>query len=245
MSKLNQIVAVVAGKKTRSEKEFGEINKALQKPDLFSGLARTYRPLADDDREKLAAESKFPQKSASDAIMDARRILRGIIDAVATQEYGNTGARADVVVDGVVILPQVPVTVLLYLDKILNDLTTFVGNIPTLDPAEQWTYSSDQGRYETAPTTSYRTKKLQKPLVLFPATPEHPAQTQLVTEDVVVGEWTTTKYSTAVTPTAKRAIQDNIVKLQEAVKLAREQANLADVSDQFVADSVLKFVFGN
>ena len=59
MPKLNQIVAVVAGKKTRAEKEFGELNKAAQKPDLFVGLSRTYQP-AEENGEALPAEQKFP-----------------------------------------------------------------------------------------------------------------------------------------------------------------------------------------
>jgi hypothetical protein len=43
MPKLNQIVAVVSGKKTRVEKEFGDLNKLIQKPELFHGLSKTYQ----------------------------------------------------------------------------------------------------------------------------------------------------------------------------------------------------------
>lgn len=45
MANLNQIVAVVAGKKTRIEKEYGDLNKVLQKGELFNGLNRKYEPI--------------------------------------------------------------------------------------------------------------------------------------------------------------------------------------------------------
>jgi hypothetical protein len=242
MAKLNQIVAVVSGKKTRVEKEFGELNKVLQKSDLFHGIARQYQPV-DEDGEELPAERKDPQKSAKAIIRQARGILTDIIDAVATQEYGNCTARADVKVDGDVILKQVPVTVLLYLQKQLEDLHTFVGNIPVLDPSERWTYNAQDGTYITEEIKTIRTKKVQKPIVLYDATEKHPAQTQLITEDITAGHWRTRKYATTLAATERQQIIDRIVKLQDAVKIAREEANSISVDDQSIAPAVLKFIF--
>lgn len=244
MAKLNQIVAVVAGKKTRAEKEFGDLNKTAQKADLFYGIARTYQPL-DESGEDLPPERKLIQASVGDIISGARTILTGIMDAVATQEYGNCETAADVRVGGEVLLEKVPVTVLLYLEKQLNDLHTFVGNLPTLDPSERWTMDQTTGQWEAETTKTVRTKKVAKPIVLYPATPEHPAQTQLVSEDITAGHWQTRKTSTAMAGTAKRAIVGRIEKLREAVKVAREDANSADVIDRQIADPVLGYVFGN
>ena len=243
MPKLNQIVAVVAGKKTRVEKEFGELNKTIQKSDLFHGLSRQYQPI-EENGEQLPPEQKFPQKHVGEIVTGARAILTDIMDAVATQECGNTSARADVKVDGETILPGVPVTVLLYLEKQLNDLHTFVGNMPVLDPAERWTLNSQTGEYVTEPTKTVRTKKVQRPIVLYDATKEHPAQTQLVTEDVTAGHWTTTKYASVLSATERRAMLDRIHKLQEAVKIAREEANSIEVPQVKIAAPVLLFIFG-
>jgi hypothetical protein len=242
MAKLNQIVAVVAGKKTRVEKEFGELNKILQKADLFHGIARQYQPV-DEDGEELPSERKDPQKSAKAIIRQARTILTDIIDAVATQEYGNCTAKADVKVDGETILKQVPVTVLLYLAKQLDDLHTFVGNIPVLDPSDRWTYNAQDGTYITDEIKTIRTKKVQKPIVLYDATEKHPAQTQLITEDITAGHWKTRKYATTLAATERQQIVDRIVKLQDAVKIAREEANSIPVDDQTIASAVLKFIF--
>jgi hypothetical protein len=243
MPKLNQIVAVVAGKKTRAEKEFGELNKAAQKPDLFVGLSRTYQP-AEENGEALPPEQKFPQKSAAEVIAQARDILTGIMDAVATQEYGNCRTKADVTIDGRVVLPAVPVTVLLYLEKQLNDLRTFVGNLPVLDPSERWVMNGQTGQYTTEPTKTIRTRKVQKPIVLYPATEQHPAQTQLVTEDVTAGYWTTTKFAAVLSAAERRDILARIERLAEAVKIAREEANSLEVEQVRIAGPVLGYVFG-
>jgi hypothetical protein len=241
--KLNQIVAVVSGKKTRVEKEFGDLYKVVQKPDLFHGLSRTYQPV-DDGGEQLPSESKQPQKSSSEIVDAARATLVGIIDAIATQEWGNTTASADVFVGGKALLNEVPITVLLYLEKQLTDLYTFVNSFPVLDPAEEWQKNDQNGQYRTPPTKTVRTKKVQKPLVLYPATDKHPAQTQLITEDVTVGYWTTVKTATVFSAQEKKGILARIQELQDAVKVAREAANSVDVDDVEIAAPILKYVFG-
>jgi hypothetical protein len=243
VAKLNQIVAVVSGKKTRVEKELGDLNKVVQKGELFQGLSRTYQPV-DDGGEQFPSESKQPQKNAAEIVEAAKGILSGIIDAVATQEYGNTTAKADVKVGGQVVVKDAPVTVLLYLEKQLNDLNTFVGNFPVLDPAEEWSKNDQNGQYRTAPQKTVKTKKVQKALVLYPATDKHPAQTQLVADDVTVGWWTTTKTATVFSAKEKQAFVARIHELQDAVKAAREEANSINVDDKNIAAPLLKYVFG-
>jgi hypothetical protein len=44
MARLNQIVAIKKGIKSRSIQELEEAQKALQKPAVLSGISRTYRP---------------------------------------------------------------------------------------------------------------------------------------------------------------------------------------------------------
>ncbi len=52
MARLNQIIAVEKGVKSRSFQELTEAHHALQKPALLAGIARTYRP-KDDEGEQL------------------------------------------------------------------------------------------------------------------------------------------------------------------------------------------------
>ena len=166
------------------------------------------------------------------------------MDAVATQEFGNTIAKADVKVDGTIILSNIPLTVLLYLEKQVNNLHTFVSALPTLDPSERWSLNDQNGQYQTEVTKTSRTRKTNKAIVLYQATEQHPAQTQLVTEDILSGYWYTTKFSTAISQIEKEAILERIVKLSDAVKVSREEANSVEVQQVNISKDILGYVFG-
>ena len=45
MARLNQIIAVEKGVKSRSFQELTEAHHVLQKPTMLSGISRTYRPM--------------------------------------------------------------------------------------------------------------------------------------------------------------------------------------------------------
>ena len=135
MARLNQIIAIEKGVKSRSFQELTEAHQELQKPALLSGIARTYRP-KDEEGEQFPPESTRVQIRADDVIRQTVRVLTQLFDVTATKDWANTRARADVVVDGQTLLTQVPATYLLFLEKQLVDLHTFVKKLPVLDAAE-------------------------------------------------------------------------------------------------------------
>ncbi|NOK58124.1 MAG: hypothetical protein GFH25_541186n388 [Chloroflexi bacterium AL-N10] len=55
MARLNQIIAIEKGVKSRSFQELTEAHHSLQKPTLIAGIARTYRP-KDEEGEQLPPE---------------------------------------------------------------------------------------------------------------------------------------------------------------------------------------------
>lgn len=240
--KLNQIIAVTNGKKTQSEKNLTEIYHRLQKPELFNGLSRRYTPL-DEDGETLPSEEKVPQYNVKDAIASAKSTLTELINVVATQDVANTQAKADIVVDDTVVLQNVPVTHLLFLEKQLVDIQTFVSKLPTLDPSERWTYDNNVDCFVASPTKSNRNIKKFRNHVKVEATDKHPAQVDVYTEDVKVGSWETTKFSTCVDAKRKNELLSKVKQLIEAVKFAREAANSMEVSKVNYADNILNFVF--
>jgi hypothetical protein len=61
--KLNQIVAVEKGVKSRVYGEITEMHKASQKPDLFNGFVKTYRK-KDEEGEDYPQERKKVQLEA-------------------------------------------------------------------------------------------------------------------------------------------------------------------------------------
>ncbi len=226
--KLNQIVAVVQGKKSRLEKEKTDIYKKLQKPALFDGISRVYKP-TDEEGETQPPENKNIQYSAKEATTEFASIMADLIDTTATMDEGNCIARADVKVDGTVLIPNVPVTHLLFLEKQLTDMQTFLSHVPVLDPAETWTWDEATACYRSAASMSSRTKKMLRNHLKYEATKEHPAQVETYTEDVKVGEWTTVKFSGAMPQQLKNVWLQRVRQLIEAVKCAREEANSLEV----------------
>lgn len=241
--KLNQVIAMTPSRKSDGEKTLTEMNnKVFKKPELFSGITRHYEPLRDDG-ERFPDENKLPQFRVGEVLKRVSNELRDMFDVVATQDYANTAAKADVVVDKQVLLKSVPVTYLLFLEKRLVDLHTFVDNMPVLDPAESWGYDKNKDFFVTDQYKTSKTKKQKVKMTLSEPTEHHPAQVHVYDDDVVIGYWTNQKFSGAVEARFKNDMLERIRKLQDAVKCAREEANSTNVEMQNVGGRVLDFVF--
>lgn len=242
MGKLNQVIAVVAGKKGMAAERITDAYHKIQKPELFSGISKAYQP-REDDGDKLPAESKSPQIKVAELIGSVSASLVEMFDIVATQDAANCLARASVTIDGEVIVADVPVTHLLFLEKQVTDLKTFVSKLPTLDPAEEWRFDANSDCYATPVAETVRTKKVPKAFVLYEATKEHPAQVKAENEDILVGYWRTIKFSGAIPAKEKNAMLDRVRRLHEAVVMAREQANAIEVTEVRTGQAIIDFVF--
>lgn len=241
MAKLNQIIAVSKGQKGRTQSRLTEAYHKIQKKDLLTGISRTYRP-KDEDGDRYPPESKQVNYTVRRALTEVSEALTQLFDVVATQDDGNTMARADVVVDGTTVLSQLPATTLLFLEKQLTDLHTVVSKLPVLDPAQRWEYSDEADCYATEPTETVKTKKVPRNHIKYEATKEHPAQVETYNEDVVIGYWTKVDFSGAVPESVRNNLLARVEKLQDAVKLAREQANMQEVDQVKIGDAVFGYL---
>lgn len=242
MTRLNQVVALEVGVKQEAEKA---VETAKHKSALLpqmAGIARQYQP-RDEDGERLPPESTKVQVTVADIIDEVSKPLTRLFNLVLTKEAANRETAADVVVDGTTLLSNIPVTVLLFLERQLDVLKGIVSGFPVLDPAEDWA-EHEAGVYRTPARQTTRTNKVQRPLVAYEATKEHPAQVTLVSDDKVVGDWETIKYSGAILASEKLAILDRIRKVKSAVLVAREEANSLAVRDLDMGEDVLEFIFG-
>lgn len=227
--KLNQIIAIEKGVKSRVYGDITQMDKLSQKPALFDGFAKDYEPL-NEDEQQFPPEKQRVQQRADAMIKEAGKKLEELFNITATKDFANCEAKADVKVDGQVLVEGAPATYLLFLEKQLKDLQTFVGRMPTLDPSYDWAPDVNSNLYKTEALKTAKTKKVTKPLLLAPATEHHPAQTDKITEDVIVGYWKAVKLSGALPQPRKEAILEKIEKLQRAVKMAREEANNTEVN---------------
>lgn len=241
MPKLNQILAIEKGVKNQLNQTITEAYHLVQKAALFSGIARSYRS-RDDEGEKLPGESTLVQQRAESLVTKTADSWGKLVDIVFTKDVANCQAFANVEIDGVVILEQVPVTSLLFLEKQLVDLHSFVKKLPTLDPSEKWDRDAAQDCWATTPAETTRTKKIPRNHVKAPATDKHPAQVDVYMEDVVAGFWSTIKYSGALPAARVSEILARVEKLQRAVKFAREAANNTEATPVKAGEKLFGYI---
>lgn len=247
MPKLNQILAIEKGEKTKVYGDTTKVHHRLEKAELLSGMSRTYRP-KEDEGEKFPDEDQKLQVRAQHVIDETLRLLSGYYDIVAQRDWANGIAKSDIVVypgtpQERTLLKDVPAPYLLWLEKQLDDLYTFVSKLPTLPTTENWTWSKEQDCYQAPSVETAKMKKISKPLLMHPATKEHPAQVQLITDDVVIGYWTTVKFSGALPAQQVQEMKGRVKALQEAAKFAREKANSCEAAPVKTGDALLGFLF--
>ncbi|MFI6773781.1 hypothetical protein [Nocardia sp. NPDC050412] len=242
MTKLNQIIAVEKGVKNGALRELAHTQGQLQKSGLLSGIARTYQP-KDEEGEQLPPESTRVQVKSEEVLRQTAATLTRLFDVTATKDWANCEAKADVRVDEETLLAAVPVSYLLFLEKQLADLYTFVKQLPVLDAAEAWAFDDSSDTWRTDAVRTIRTKKVPRNHVKAEATEKHPAQVEVYYEDIAIGYWTTVKFSGALPARRVNELVERIEKLQQAVKFAREEANGSQVTDRKTGDVIFRYLF--
>lgn len=242
MPKLNQILAIEKGTKQEANRVITELHRTTQKEPLLAGISRTYRPI-DEDGEQFPPEQTRVQLRLADALGHASGVWKTLWDLTATKDIANYSARADVVVNGTTLAKDVPAIHLLWLEKQLVDVHTFISKLPALPQSEDWTWDENQNCYRTEPTDTTKQKKLPRAFVKYEATEHHPAQVDTVHEDKVMGYWRTVKYSGALPAQRIATLRVRVEELLRAVKFAREAANQEQAEQQKIAAPLLDYIF--
>lgn len=252
--RLSAIVATAKTAKGRSTAAITEAHRDSLKAGDQSplvGLSRVHRTINDTDTPN-PPQKTLVQYTVEDLIARMIPAVADAMDVIATQEVGNADVRANVELDGVVLIPNVPVGYLLYLDRLATDLHTFVTRLPTVDPSEKWDWNENaglNGAFASEPRESKSTTKVPRNHVLHEAVlSPHGAQTvppqvEVYYEDVISGIWTTMKFSGALKGDRKRELVRRVERFQKAIKVAREEANSAKVDEQKIGERVLGFLF--
>lgn len=242
MPKMSQVIAIEKTAKSKVYKDVTKEHHMFQKPTLIAGISRTYKP-KHEEGDTLPSETTHVQVRVEDSLIEIAEKLTDLFDVTATRDWGNTLAKGDVIVDGKVLLADVPVNYLLFLEKQLTDITTLITKLPVLDLKDVWHFDSAQNCYATEPVSTTRSTKTPKVITKAEATEHHPAQTELIYLDEVVGYWTTVNYSGAVPETRRREIAARVDKLTRAVKSAREAANSTSVEEKNVGKAIFGYLF--
>ena len=250
MAKLHEFLAIEGPLKAQADKTGKDLAHTFEKKrHLFSKKVETFIPLAEGAPAETIEQSNLETTVAKELkwISD---IWTKAIDGAAAIAEANTVARADVILDGgKVLLKNVPATSLMELLKRATEIQELVQQIPNLDSAKNFTLDESQGKgiYKAREVMRHRTKKVQKALVLYEATKEHPAQVKEISEDVIVGNIQSQEWSGLITTADKADMIARSEELNRALKSALSRANSIEVpkTEVSIGKTMLSFVFGD
>ncbi|KYK22715.1 hypothetical protein AYK24_00375 [Thermoplasmatales archaeon SG8-52-4] len=241
-TQLHQHLAAEPNVKEKERNLAKEAENTLgKKQHHFAGRFRVYQP-KEEGGEQFPPETEPLVTTVQEKISYYFDALSDAINHSIVKEETNAVATANLVYEGYTIAENLHATSLLSLENKLKQLRSLLMSIPTLDPKFNWKWDKDNNYYKTDPLQTFKSKKVPKVLVKYEATKEHPAQTELVHEDMVVGTWNETKVSGAITPKMKSEILSRHDKWELAVKDARQRANNAKIVED---EKLGKIITGN
>lgn len=246
MAKLHEVLAVESGLQTTAKAISAETIRTFgKKEEHFTAQTKTLEFFAEEDAKLNMAESRAMVTTVQQKLSYMQTSHIKALDAYLQKESTNQRANADIEIDGLALATDIPATVLLGLETKLAELRKVYEEIPTLAPGVTWEFDLEQSGardvYRSAnPGITFRTKRVTKPIVMAPATKEHPAQVQAITEDVPVAKITTQDWSGMMSSADKSELLGRLDKLLRAVKRARQRANSTEVEKR----SIGKAIFG-
>lgn len=246
--KLHELLAVESSLENQSNKVRNDLSNTFDKKrHLFEEKRLVFTPSTEGAQSVIETQSDI-QTNVSKELKWVSTHIAKALDASYQVAKTNTTARADVVLeDGTKVLTDVPATALLELEKRIAEIAALINSIPTLDPAKGFTIDEGRGNgiYQARPVNKTRTRKTKKVLIRYEATDKHPAQTELIDEDVVVGTIQEQEWSGLITPAQKSDYIARVEELSRAVRQARSRANDENVDKTNVIGArLLKHIFG-
>ena len=244
MGKMHELLAVEATTVANYQRDLDETLKTLGKAELFTRTITQKHFFDANDAKLNTTETKEMTTTVAQRLSWFRRHAEKFIDVQFQKDKTNQLATADLVIDGTIIAEKLPATTLLMLESKLQDVRKVLDSAPTLQAGVPWKYDENERLFTTAePKRSFQTKKVMKPVVMYEATKEHPAQVKESTEDVPVAEITQIMYSGMLTSATKADLLTRLDTLLQACKTARQRANNTEAVKDKVANRLLDYLF--
>lgn len=244
--KLSQILATEKKLVPTNDGYLTEIQLLIRKESFFNGFHRRYVPLkveGDKEAETFPDESVRVQQKVDDLIIRTANWWTDTFDITFSKDAANMTAKADVKVNGKILLSNAPVSYLLWLDKRLQEVRTFYASLPTLSEAEEWIKDSEAGMWRAKAVTTHRTKKTTVPLVLYPHQGDKlPAQVTTLQEDITVGHYEKQNFSGAIPATRRAKLLERVDVLIYAVKQARAEANSMEAEHLKISKPIFDYL---
>lgn len=244
MAKMHELLAVEASVAANLQRDIDETLKTFGRGEAFRKTTKSKVYFAEDEQRLNTSEVTELTTTVQDRLKWFSGHATKFFDLVLQKDKTNQAANADLEVDGKVIATNVPATTLLMLESKLQEVRKVVDATPTLPSTVRWVRDENEGLWVTAdPVVTFTTKKVAKPVVLYEATKEHPAQVKEVSEDVPVAKITQTTWAGLLTATEKATLLGRLDTLLQAVKKARQRANTADVVKADIGKTLFTYLF--
>lgn len=247
MSKLHELLAVESNLENQAAKCRSDLAATFEKKrHLFEEKRVTFTPAGENTQPVTETQSDIQSNVKKELDWIQSHLVKAL-DASYQVAEANTVARADVVLEDdsqTVLLTGVPATALLELEKRVAEIAALIGAVPTLDPAKGFTKDESRNLYKAREVNKSRTRKQKKLYVKYEATKEHPAQTELLDEDVVIGSIQEQEWSGLITPAEKAELINRVEMVARAVRRARSRANDVEINSKAkIGARLLNYIF--
>jgi len=216
--KLNEILVTEPCIEAALRRALGEAKHTFQDPNRLSGYERT------DSGEGPAETTRTVSESVESKLETIWKTTEEHLNIIGQKAIGNTLARADLEVDGEVILEDVPVILLAGLEYRLKELKKALTRVPILDNHIEWE-KTDEGVYQA----KFWEKRLK-----FKKTDDDKKE--------VVGEYRVRKQSGKMPRGDKQVIIERLDRLIVAAKIAVQRANDQDVEDIEYGSKIVDYI---
>lgn len=247
-TKVHELLAVQGSLAGQASKVRSDLATTFEKKShLFKAHKKSFTS-SEENAPTIVEEQLDIQSTVRDEIEWVSKPLAKAVDAGYQIDLANTAAKADIKTeDGDILAKDIPATTLLWLEKRIAEWKELIAAIPTLDPAKGFQPDPEHGHghYKARDVVKQRKVKTKKLYVKYQATKEHPAQTELVDEDVPIGSILEQEWSGLITPAKKADLLDRVETLYRAVTKARSKANdhSIDTEANKLGKELLDFVF--
>ena len=252
MPKLHQVLAVEADLEGKYKRICMETLKVFGKPALFTGSHRKLESFEENSVDHPEEHQELTT-TVAERVEYTSNGIGNYLDAVYQKEATNQTAMADLVIDGDVLLENMPATFLLALESRLKFIRGIYEAMPTLTSGVGWERSADKGDNiwdMKHPEEKIKTKLNFKSQILVPAQfPKEgesgtslPAQIEKWEEQEPVGKFVKHIWSGMITSHQKAETLERIDKLIRGAKMARQKANSTPVVTNRVAIKLMNYI---
>lgn len=249
MPKLHEVLAAEKTRMAAWNAVMEETRKKFADRHYFEGHVKTLRMIEESEGNKAIEDQARESKPVITTVYETLEYLLDLYSTAEDLQYDkndtNRHAVGTVMWEGQPLFTDLPVDELLGLENRLGKLRELFLVIPTVDASRQWQRSSSSGTHgwvALPPEDTTKTEKQVIPVVLHEGTKEHPPQVQAIHKDVVVGRFTTVRYSGSATALQKAEGIKRIDALLVEVKQARMRANETEVHHRNLAETLVRLL---